>query len=251
MPVCFFTFFCGYQVSLSTSLHRTFRSCLGYVAAHGGIVGRREAGGRLYSSRHYGRSLRAKPHLWCSCKGNNRSIPCGGLSFFGVLCRCVGDFLSMFPFPLSPFSDFFFRSHRTYVVSDTSAYASAVLNLGRYSNMHLECLGRLSRKLNKNEVVLHNVDTVRSERRNEKMCDSWPLLSVPLLQVIKGLRKHTKALLDAHLMVSHPAQWVDDMAAAGVDRCAGFMLLLCDTLLFSDSHKHGCQINCYDCPAVD
>ncbi|CAB1103286.1 unnamed protein product [Ectocarpus sp. CCAP 1310/34] len=36
--------------------------------------------------------------------------------------------------------------------------------------------------------------------------------------VIKGLRKHTKALLDAHLMVSHPAQWVDDMAAAGVDR---------------------------------
>lgn len=39
------------------------------------------------------------------------------------------------------------------------------------------------------------------------------------LQVIKGLRKHTKALLDAHLMVTHPAQWVDDMAAAGVDRC--------------------------------
>ena len=39
-----------------------------------------------------------------------------------------------------------------------------------------------------------------------------------LLQVIKGLRKHTKALLDAHLMVTHPAQWVDDMAAAGVDR---------------------------------
>lgn len=37
-------------------------------------------------------------------------------------------------------------------------------------------------------------------------------------QVIKGLRKHTKALLDAHLMVSHPAQWVGDMAAAGVDR---------------------------------
>ncbi|CAN0391383.1 unnamed protein product [Ascophyllum nodosum] len=36
--------------------------------------------------------------------------------------------------------------------------------------------------------------------------------------VIKGLRKHTKALLDAHLMVSHPAQWIDDMAAAGVDR---------------------------------
>lgn len=36
--------------------------------------------------------------------------------------------------------------------------------------------------------------------------------------VIKGLRKHTKAILDAHLMVSKPAQWVDDMAAAGVDR---------------------------------
>eukprot|EP00752_Nemacystus_decipiens_P005404 g4899.t1 len=36
--------------------------------------------------------------------------------------------------------------------------------------------------------------------------------------VIKGLRRHTKALLDAHLMVTHPSQWVDDMAAAGVDR---------------------------------
>ncbi|CAM9560544.1 unnamed protein product [Pylaiella littoralis] len=36
--------------------------------------------------------------------------------------------------------------------------------------------------------------------------------------VIKGLRKHTKALLDAHLMVTNPAQWVDDMAEAGVDR---------------------------------
>lgn len=37
-------------------------------------------------------------------------------------------------------------------------------------------------------------------------------------QVIKGLRRHTKALLDAHLMVSNPSQWVDDMAAAGVNR---------------------------------
>eukprot|EP00611_Tribonema_gayanum_P005308 TRINITY_DN1453_c0_g1_i4.p1 TRINITY_DN1453_c0_g1~~TRINITY_DN1453_c0_g1_i4.p1 ORF type:complete len:224 (-),score=92.71 TRINITY_DN1453_c0_g1_i4:198-869(-) len=36
--------------------------------------------------------------------------------------------------------------------------------------------------------------------------------------VIKSLRKHTKATLDAHLMVSDPAQWVDDMADAGVDR---------------------------------
>lgn len=44
------------------------------------------------------------------------------------------------------------------------------------------------------------------------------LMVLVVLQVIKGLRKHTKALLDAHLMVSHPAQWVDDMAAAGVDR---------------------------------
>lgn len=32
------------------------------------------------------------------------------------------------------------------------------------------------------------------------------------------MRKHTKATLDAHLMVSDPAQWVDDMADAGVDR---------------------------------
>ncbi|CAM9632853.1 unnamed protein product [Scytosiphon promiscuus] len=40
--------------------------------------------------------------------------------------------------------------------------------------------------------------------------------------VIKGLRKHTKALLDAHLMVSHPAQWVDDMAAAGCSLFAAY-----------------------------
>ena len=39
-----------------------------------------------------------------------------------------------------------------------------------------------------------------------------------LLVVRQGLRKHTKACLDAHLMVSNPAQWVDDMADAGVDR---------------------------------
>jgi ribulose-phosphate 3-epimerase len=35
--------------------------------------------------------------------------------------------------------------------------------------------------------------------------------------VIGCLRKHTKAVLDVHLMVSNPAQWVDDMAAAGTD----------------------------------
>jgi ribulose-phosphate 3-epimerase len=35
--------------------------------------------------------------------------------------------------------------------------------------------------------------------------------------VIACLRKNTTAILDVHLMVSNPAQWVDDMAAAGTD----------------------------------
>lgn len=33
--------------------------------------------------------------------------------------------------------------------------------------------------------------------------------------VIQCLRKHTKAVLDVHLMVSDPRKWVPDMAAAG------------------------------------
>ncbi|KAJ3189979.1 hypothetical protein HDU85_000270 [Gaertneriomyces sp. JEL0708] len=33
--------------------------------------------------------------------------------------------------------------------------------------------------------------------------------------VIKSLRKHTNAFLDCHLMVTNPAQWVDDFADAG------------------------------------
>jgi len=35
--------------------------------------------------------------------------------------------------------------------------------------------------------------------------------------VISSLRKNTTALLDVHLMVTNPGQWVDDMAAAGTD----------------------------------
>jgi len=35
--------------------------------------------------------------------------------------------------------------------------------------------------------------------------------------VIGCLRKHTNAILDVHLMVSNPGQWVDDMGAAGAD----------------------------------
>ncbi|KAL6774332.1 RPE2 [Auxenochlorella protothecoides x Auxenochlorella symbiontica] len=35
--------------------------------------------------------------------------------------------------------------------------------------------------------------------------------------IVKALRAHTDAFLDCHLMVSNPAQWVDDFAAAGVD----------------------------------
>jgi ribulose-phosphate 3-epimerase len=35
--------------------------------------------------------------------------------------------------------------------------------------------------------------------------------------VLKSLRKHTEAFFDCHLMVSDPAQWVDDFADAGAD----------------------------------
>ena len=35
--------------------------------------------------------------------------------------------------------------------------------------------------------------------------------------VIACLRKHTTSVMDVHLMVSNPAQWVDDMAVAGTD----------------------------------
>lgn len=35
--------------------------------------------------------------------------------------------------------------------------------------------------------------------------------------VIGCLRKHTTAILDVHLMVSKPSQWVDDMADAGAN----------------------------------
>lgn len=35
--------------------------------------------------------------------------------------------------------------------------------------------------------------------------------------VIASLRKNTTALLDVHLMVTKPSQWVDDMADAGTD----------------------------------
>jgi hypothetical protein len=35
--------------------------------------------------------------------------------------------------------------------------------------------------------------------------------------VVASLRKHTRAYLDCHLMVSKPEQWVDDFAAAGAD----------------------------------
>lgn len=33
--------------------------------------------------------------------------------------------------------------------------------------------------------------------------------------IVKSLRKHTGAFLDVHLMVTNPAQWVKDFAAAG------------------------------------
>lgn len=33
--------------------------------------------------------------------------------------------------------------------------------------------------------------------------------------IVKSLRRHTPAFLDVHLMVSNPAQWVKDFAAAG------------------------------------
>eukprot|EP01116_Phalansterium_solitarium_P000752 TRINITY_DN10600_c0_g1_i1.p1 TRINITY_DN10600_c0_g1~~TRINITY_DN10600_c0_g1_i1.p1 ORF type:complete len:228 (+),score=48.35 TRINITY_DN10600_c0_g1_i1:104-787(+) len=36
--------------------------------------------------------------------------------------------------------------------------------------------------------------------------------------VVKALRKHTKAFLDCHLMVSDPARWIDDFKKAGADQ---------------------------------
>lgn len=62
------------------------------------------------------------------------------------------------------------------------------------------------------------------------------------LQVIKGLRKHTKALLDAHLMVSHPAQWVDDMADAGVDRRVCFLCALVYSTCLWLVRTFGCRL---------
>jgi ribulose-phosphate 3-epimerase len=35
--------------------------------------------------------------------------------------------------------------------------------------------------------------------------------------IVKCLRKHTKAFLDVHLMVTAPEKWVNDFAAAGAD----------------------------------
>jgi len=35
--------------------------------------------------------------------------------------------------------------------------------------------------------------------------------------VVKSLRKHTKAFLDCHLMVTHPSKWVHDFVEAGAD----------------------------------
>lgn len=35
--------------------------------------------------------------------------------------------------------------------------------------------------------------------------------------IVKSLRKHTAAFLDVHLMVTNPAQWVKDFAAAGAN----------------------------------
>lgn len=38
------------------------------------------------------------------------------------------------------------------------------------------------------------------------------------IPTVASLRKHTKAFLDCHLMVSHPEQWVDDFAKIGVEQ---------------------------------
>lgn len=35
--------------------------------------------------------------------------------------------------------------------------------------------------------------------------------------IVAALRKHTRAFLDCHLMVTNPEQWVDDFARAGAD----------------------------------
>ncbi|PIU00152.1 MAG: ribulose-phosphate 3-epimerase [Bdellovibrionales bacterium CG10_big_fil_rev_8_21_14_0_10_45_34] len=36
--------------------------------------------------------------------------------------------------------------------------------------------------------------------------------------VVQKIRPRTKLILDAHLMVDHPAKWIEDFANAGVDR---------------------------------
>jgi len=36
--------------------------------------------------------------------------------------------------------------------------------------------------------------------------------------VIKSLRKHSQAFFDCHMMVSHPEQWIKDLADAGADQ---------------------------------
>jgi ribulose-phosphate 3-epimerase len=40
----------------------------------------------------------------------------------------------------------------------------------------------------------------------------WATAQAP---IVKSLRRHNSAFLDVHLMVSNPAQWVADFAAAG------------------------------------
>lgn len=47
--------------------------------------------------------------------------------------------------------------------------------------------------------------------------------------VVKSLRKHTPLFLDCHLMVSNPAQWVEDFAAVGASGVTFHIESFCNT----------------------